>query len=301
MHSEKSREKLYSLLGDLPDKNLPISARLVATDENDSFVTESLVLSLNGVEDVPAYFTKPKNTIEPLPTMLFSHSHGGLYAMGKSELLTPAPYGYPVSYAKAMADRGIACLAIDHWCFGERHGRKESETFKSMLWKGKVMWGMMVYDSIRALDYLCSRPDVDAARIGATGISMGCTMSIWVAALDTRIKTCASLCCLTDFDELEREGNLDAHGIFYYVPSLQKHFTMADICALIAPRRHLSTAGVYDNLTPVPGLDKIERELHSLYANVDAEDGFVLKRYPCGHLETRAMREDVLLFIKRTL
>jgi len=291
---EESREKLYALMGELPERNMPISSRTVAIDENDDFVTECLILSLNGTEEVPAYFTRPKNGKGPYPVVLFSHSHGGQYHKGKNELLSPSPYGYPISYAKAMADRGIACLAIDHWCFGERSGRTETSTFKSMLWKGQVMWGMMVYDSLRAVDYLVSRSDVDASRIGTTGISMGSTMSIWVTALDTRIKTCVDLCCLTDFDEFEREGNLDAHGIYYYIPSLTKHFSMADICALIAPRPHLSTAGIYDNLTPVPGLEKIKKAL-------DTAGGFVLKTYPCGHLETRAMREDVLAFIEQTL
>ena len=286
----KDREALYALLGDLPDRALSISARTVAVDENEDFFTEHLVLSLNGIEEVPAFFTRPVEKKEKYPVMLFSHSHGGFYKMGKNELLSPAPYGYPVPYAKALAQRGIACLAIDHWCFGERHGRSESATFKSMLWKGQVMWGMMVYDSLRALDYLVARPDVDASRIGVTGISMGCTMSIWVAALDERVKICADLCCLTDFEELERCGDLDAHGIFYYVPGLTKCFTMADICKLITPRPHLSTAGLYDNLTPVKGLDKIEGALAD-------GGGFELKRYPCGHLETRAMREDVLGFI----
>lgn len=301
MMNEKSREKLYSLMGELPAADLPISARTVAIDENEDFIIESLVLALNGIEEVPAYFTRPKNAKGPLPVMLFSHSHGGLYRMGKSELLTPAHYGYPVCYAKAMAERGIACLAIDHWCFGERFGRTETATFKSMLWRGQVMWGMMVYDSLRAVDYLVSRDDVDSTRIGATGISMGSTMSVWVAALDTRIKTCVDLCCLTDFDEFEREGSLDAHGIYYYVPSLLNHFSMADINALIAPRPHFATAGVYDRLTPVVGLEKIEKVLNKVYADMGAAGGFVMKTYPCGHLETRAMREDVLAFIEATL
>ncbi|MCL2527275.1 MAG: acetylxylan esterase [Defluviitaleaceae bacterium] len=301
MANEKSREKLYSLLGKLPEANRPISSRTIAIDENEDFITESLVLCLNGIEEVPAIYTKPKNINGPYPVILFSHSHGGLYRMGKSELITPAHYGYPVPYAKAMADMGIACLAIDQWCFGERYGRTETAAFKSMLWKGQVMWGMMVYDSLRAVDYLVSRSDVDSGRIGATGISMGSTMSIWVAALDTRIKTCADLCCLTDFDELEREGNLDAHGVYYYVPSLQNHFSMADINALIAPRPHLSTAGIYDSLTPVNGLVKIQNALDKAYEEMGAAGRFVLKTYPCGHLETRAMREDVLAFIGKTL
>jgi hypothetical protein len=57
-------------------------------------------------------------------------------------------------YAEILAGRGIASLCIDAWLFGERRGRTESEAFKQMLWNGQVLWGMMVYDSLRAVDYL---------------------------------------------------------------------------------------------------------------------------------------------------
>ena len=306
---DKTREALYSLLGDLPGRELNISSRLVAVDEeyNESFILESLVLELNGIEPVPAYFTRPKNAKPPYPTILYSHFHDGNYKLGKDELLTknvqftPDTYVFNVSYAEALAKLGIACLAIDHWCFGERSGRSESETFKSMLWRGRVLWGMMVYDSLKALDYLETRNDVDMSRIGTLGRSMGSTMSIWVSALDKRVKTCVDTCCLTDFEELERENNLDGHGIYYYVPSLLKYFSMADINALIAPRPHLSTAGIYDHLTPLTGLKKIEGILKEVYIEKGEPNNFVLKTYPCGHLETREMREDVLHFICETL
>ena len=129
-----------------------------------------------------------------------------------------------------------------------------------MLWKGQVLWGMMVYDNLRALDYLVSRPDVDATRIGTIGISMGSTMAWWMAALDTRIKVCVDICCLSDFQSLVETHVLDRHGLYYYVPSLLKRFTSAQINALTAPRAHLSLAGIYDQFTPVAGLDRIERD-----------------------------------------
>ena len=59
-------------------------------------------------------------------------------------------YLQPVPYAKALTDAGYVALCIDHWCFGERSHTTELDTFKAMLWQGQVLWGMMVYDSIRA-------------------------------------------------------------------------------------------------------------------------------------------------------
>ena len=76
------------------------------------------------------------------------------------------------------------------------------------------MWGMMVYDSLRALDYLRQRPELDPGRVGTLGLSMGSTMAWWVAALDPRVKVCVDLCCLTDFAALIATRALEAHGLY---------------------------------------------------------------------------------------
>jgi hypothetical protein len=126
-------------------------------------------------------------------------------------------------------------------------------------------------------------------------------MAWWVAALDTRIKTCIDICCLTDFRALIESRGLDGHGIYYYVPGLLKYFTTAQINALIAPRAHLSLAGNYDLLTPPSGLDKIDRELRETYSSEGATERWKLLRYETGHFETAAMRAEILDFIKRWL
>ncbi len=159
----------------------------------------------------------------------------------------------------------------------------------------------MVYDSLRAVDYLADRPDIDTRRIGTLGISMGSTMAWWVAALDTRIRACVDLCCLTDFQALIDEQGLDCHGIYYYVPSLLKQFTTAKINALIAPRAHLGLAGNYDRLTPPRGLDRIDQELQSIYEAHQAADAWQLKRYEIDHFETVQMRSEIMFFLNQWL
>ena len=57
-----------------------------------------------------------------------------------------------------------------------------------MLWRGRVLWGMMMFDELRALNYLASRPEVDPTRLGVTGMSMGSTKAWWLAALDPRVR-----------------------------------------------------------------------------------------------------------------
>ena len=295
------RRELYALLGDLPPREAPIAVRLVEQSGQDGYRLEKLVLELNGSQPVPAYFVKPIHSSGRLPCLLYNHAHAGDYRLGKDELLLGRPELSAPPYAQALTARGWAALCIDAWVFGERSGRTESEVFKEMLWQGQVLWGKMVYDSLRALDYLLTRPDVDPGRIGTLGLSMGSTMAWWLAALDPRIRVCVDICCLTDYDALIAAGGLDEHGIYYYVPSLLKHFSTAQINTLIAPRPHLSLAGELDPLTPPAGLERIDRELRPVYAALGAPEAWQLRRYPSGHQETPEMRDEVMAFLEKWL
>jgi dienelactone hydrolase len=296
---ESRRKQLYSLLGDLPARNRPISAKTLSTEERGGYVLERLELDLNGIERVPAYFVKPRRLQGKAPTILYHHAHGGDYKLGKDELLRGRSAIHNPPYAELLTSMGYCALCADTWVFGERATRTELDVFKEMLWKGQVLWGMMVYDSLRAMDFLTTRPEVDAARIGTVGLSMGSTMAWWLAALDSRVKVTVDTCCLTDYQALIETNNLKGHGIYYYVPSLLKHFTTAEINALIAPRPHLALAGNLDALTPPAGLDRIDRELRQVYTKQGAADRWRIFRQDVGHQETPEMRQEIVAFLKR--
>ncbi len=301
VNKEARRKELYELLGKLPDRHRPILGKLISREETDEMITEKLLFDFNGLELVPAYFTKPKNSKGKIPVILFNHSHFGQYEVGKEEFVKGRKEMQTPPYAVALARAGYAGLCIDGWAFGERHGLSEMEVFKDMLWKGQVMWGMMVYDNLRALDYLNSREDIDNKRIGTMGMSMGSTMSWWLAALDERIKVCVDLCCLTDFQSLIEEKGLNLHGIYYYVPDLLNHFTTAEINGLISPRPHFGLAGKLDPLTPQKGLEKIDSSLTEIYKKDKAPNAWQLKIYNVGHVETSEMRQDIMAFFKKWL
>lgn len=299
--ASKARLQLYKLLGDLPPRHRKSGYKTESTSERDGFVLEKLVLDLNGLEAVPAYFIRPKSSSGRIPAILYNHWHGGMYHLGKDQLLWENPETHLPSYARVFIELGYCALCIDHWAFGERSVHTEMDLFKEMLWKGQVLWGMMVYDSLRALDYLVSRPEVDSKRIATLGMSMGSTMAWWLAALDERIKVCVDICCLTDFQALLDSGGLKGHGIYYFVPSLLKYFTTSQINTLIAPRAHLGLAGTKDPLTPPSGLDRIDRELTSVYREMGQSDHWKLLRYDVGHEEIPEMRKEIIAFLKEFL
>jgi acetyl esterase/lipase len=293
------RRELYRLMGDLPDRNRPIKGTKRQEAVRDGYVLETWELDLNGIEPVPAYLARPASLQGRAPAIVFNHSHGGGYKIGKQEFVEGRSYLQPVPYAKALTDLGYVALCIDHWVFGERSHTSELDMFKAMLWQGQVLWGMMVYDSLRALDFLVQRPDVDPARIGTLGISMGSTMAWWLAALDARVKVTVDICCLTDFHTLLQKKGLSGHGVYYYVPGLLKSFTTSQINALIAPRAHLGLAGLQDKLTPVEGLDIIDRELTRVYAEAGHPERWKLLRYDVGHMETAEGRQEIIAFLRR--
>lgn len=300
-NKQKQRQALYQLLGKLPDRRWPMAVKVISQEETDTLIIQKLELDINGHELVPAFFTMPKKVAGKVPVVLFNHSHFGQYHVGKNEFLKGRPEMQSPPYAVALAQAGYAGFCLDSWGFGERSGRPELDIFKEMLWQGQVMWGMMVYDNLRALDYLQTRPEVDTQRIATMGMSMGSTMAWWLAALDERIKVTVDLNCLTDFETLLEEKGLDRHGIYYYVPDLLNHFTTSTINALIAPRPHLGLAGRLDPLTPLKGLAKIDVYLKKVYAAEGAAEAWKLNIYNVGHLETAEMRQDILAFLKRWL
>jgi dienelactone hydrolase len=295
------RRELYSTLGELPARERLIAGKKRNEETRDGYVLETWDLDLNGIETVAAYLARPRTVTGRVPAVLFNHSHGGGYKIGKLEFVDGRSYLQPVPYAKVLTDLGYVALCIDAWVFGERSHTSEADTFKAMLWRGQVLWGMMVYDGLRAFDWLVGRPEVDAARVGTLGISMGSTMAWWLAALDERIKVTVDICCLTDFHTLLAKKALSLHGLYYYVPDLIDRFTTAQINALIAPRAHLGLAGLQDKLTPVEGLDIIDRELTKVYADAGHPERWKLLRYDVGHQETPEGRQEIIAWLRRFL
>ncbi len=301
---DERRKELWSLLGDLPTGHVPGQAKLVKTEKHDGYTLERLVLDLNGIEPVPAILLIPDKRQARAPGLLYIHWHAGMYDLGKEQLLKGVPAQPP--YAPVCAEKGIVTLAIDSWCFGERKSEAnghtgEEDAFKEMLWKGRVLYGMMMFDEFRAFDYLAHRPEVDPQRLGAFGMSMGSTKAWWLAALEPRLRVCLDVCCLTDYEELIKAHGLKEHGIYYYVPSLLKHFQTAEINELIVPRAHLSVNGRRDPLTPPPGVDRIRDYLMPLYRKYGKEADCRIELYDCAHVELPEMRKLILEWMDRYL
>lgn len=305
------RDELKALLGRFPERPKVPVVRTLAREDRGDYVLERFTFD-NGIgADVPGVVLLPKQTSGRSPAILYCHWHGGHYEVGKEELFRTN--ALPVQAGPALVRRGYVVLAIDACCFGERNGRGpggpsekggagEMTASKFNLWVGRSLWGSIVRDDMMALDYLCSRPEVDTSRIGVTGISMGATRTWWLMALDDRPRVAVAVCCLTRHRDLIASQELRQHGIYYFVPGLLGHFDMEAVVALAAPRAMLFQSGELDGGSPVAGIRTIEEKVRPAWELHGKADEFRSIIYPgVGHVYLPAMWEETLRWLDQRL
>ena len=298
------RTTLGKLLGDLPPRPSPLRITVLSREDKGDYWQEKFSFENGAGETVTGHCFLPKSAKPDAkaPAILYCHWHGGQYDIGKDELLGVNPAN-PHPPGETLAKLGYVVLGIDACGFGERNGQGpdgpaqkgsagEMTAAKFNLWLGRTLWGMIIRDDLIALDYLASRPEVDAARIGVTGISMGSTRAWWIMAMDDRPQAAVCIACMTRYEDLIRAGMLKAHGIYYFVPGMLKHFDTEAVIALAAPRPMLFMTGDQDAGSPTEGVKKLGSIVSQIYALHDTESAhpFESTLYPgLGHVYTAEM------------
>lgn len=244
----------------------------------------------------PATFLLPAGAKSRLPAVLYCHSHGGNYELGREELTRGERYLH-APYAADLVDAGFAVLCMEMPCFGDRRAEgSESALAKALLWHGKPLFGQMMSEQMAALGWLAAHERIDSGRIAALGMSMGAAHAYWLGALDQRVAAVVQLCMLADMAPLIEAGGHDRHNHYLTVPGLLAIADMGDVAALIAPRPQFVAHGETDGLTPPAARDPALHRLKAAYA----ESGGQLELFLApgsGHAETVEMRRAALAFL----
>ncbi len=202
------RKKILTLIGGLPEKT-PLNAKVLGSTQADGFRIEKILYESQPNFPVTALLYLPDakaGTPQKLPAIVVSPGHG---FTGKASDYT---------FASTFARNGFAVLSYDPIGQGERLQYPDPADPSKTLLKaatgehgeaglqptliGDAPSRIVVWDSIRAVDYLTSRPEIDSSRIGAFGCSGGGTMTALLGALDPRVHAIAVACYLTSFDTL---------------------------------------------------------------------------------------------------
>ena len=304
----KVRETLAGLLGDLPPRPDPKHVKVVSREDRGTFLLERFEFHNGADMVVPGYLMLPKApAAKPRAAVIALHEHGG---NKDSVCLNEKAMDHVGSY---LVEDGYIVAAIDGYFHGERIGKgpggpKENKGAQEMtlsklnLWLGRSLWGMQIRDEQCLLDYLVTRPEIDPARIGVTGMSMGCTRSAWLAALDERVKAVVGVACFTRYGNLIANAGLKYHGIYYFVPGMLRHFDTEAIHALIAPRPHLELSGDQDPGAPNDGIEFLEKFLVDTYRLYGKPENFVSVLYEkTGHEYLPEMRARMRAWFKTHL
>ncbi|MBW3625296.1 MAG: alpha/beta hydrolase family protein [Armatimonadetes bacterium] len=264
-----------------------LQPRITGTKAFSGYRRETVIFRSRAGLDAFAYFLLPERMEGRRPAVLCLPGHGrgvdSIVGMGEDGSQRPldAPGEYQKDFALQCVKHGYPTLALEQISFGHRRdeearkagggtsscGRDTTAAF--ML--GETMTGWRVWDAIRALDYLQSRPEVDPERLVTMGISGGGLTSLWTAALDERVTAAVVSGYFNTFRDSILAMN---HCVDNYVPGVSQALEMPDLAGLVAPRALFVEGGTRDPIFPLPATKRALRRAEEIYRTFGAEERF---------------------------
>jgi len=194
-----------------------------------------------------------------------------------------------------FAANGYVCLVVDTLQLGEVEGKHHGTYNLGRWWwhdLGYTPAGVECWNGIRAIDYLISRPEVDAEKIGVTGISGGGATTVWVAAADDRVKVAVPVSGMSDLESYVIEKVVNGHCDCMF-PVNTYQWNLQTILALFAPKPLLFANSDNDGIFPMTGNRRIATRMRECYELLGAKDKFDEYVSKGGH----AYRPDLRLAI----
>jgi dienelactone hydrolase len=301
----KLQEQFLDMLGlwPLPEKT-PLKATVTGTLERGDVVIEKLHFQSRPGLYVTANLYRPKASRErqrpessnKLPAILYVCGHNT--SQGRS--------GNKVAYQDHglwFASNGYVCLMVDTLQLGEIAGIHHGTYRENRWWwhsRGYTPAGVECWNGIRAIDYLCTRPDVDPEKIGVTGISGGGATTVWVAATDDRVKVAVPVSGMSDLESYVTNKVVNGHCdcMFSYNPYQWEWTT---ILALFAPKPLLFANSDNDSIFPMDGNRRIIARLRQCYEMLGKPDNVDEHVSKGGHAYRPDLRIAIYRFINQHL
>lgn len=248
---------------------------------------------------VTANLYRPVKVEKPLPTILYVCGHARAVEDGVSLGGKTSYHHHGVWFAR----NGYVCLVIDTIQLGEIEGTHHGTYRYGMWWwnnRGYTPAGVEAWNGIRALDYLETRPEVDAKRFGITGRSGGGAYSWWVAALDERIAAAVPVAGITSLQNYVVDGCVDGHcDCMFMVNTYRWDFPL--VAALVAPRPLLISNTDKDSLFPLEGVVDVHGRARRIYRLLDADDRLGLQITEGPHKDTQELHTHAFRWFNRFL
>ncbi len=278
------RDAVAKSFPELPAKRAPLKAEITGRDEYGNYFIEKVIFESRPGFKVTGNLYLPKDIAGKIPGILGLCGHSGT---GKAE---PAYQ----SFCIGLVQRGFMVFIIDPIHQGERpqFHKKDYDEIPSLCNGHNLIGNQMVliydffgswrlWDAIRGLDYLLSRPEVDASRIGVTGNSGGGTMTTYLTAFDPRVTMSAPSCYICSYlANMENELPSDAEQC---PPGILAHgLDQADLLICRAPKP-IMIMGQHDDFFDIRYTKKSFADLKKIYRLLGSEKNAGLFIGPRSH------------------
>jgi dienelactone hydrolase len=272
--------RLEALLGPLPSP-VPLDAEVVASEDCGRYRRDKIVFDVEHHLSSPAWLLVPHDRVGPGAAVLAQHEHG--LGRGKDEVcaidggddqLRDHIRTHRSDYGHQLAERGYVVLATDLRTFGERADWNPPNLYacdlthmhEAML--GRNLLALDLWDLARALDVLCAHPLVDPERVGMVGLSVGGTVTLFLAAWDTRVKAAVVSGYFSSWAASAAVAwNMCGSQVLHGMLGGLEH---VDLGAAVAPRPLLVESGTRDDLFPIDVARTEMAKLARAYDQLDA-------------------------------
>jgi cephalosporin-C deacetylase-like acetyl esterase len=270
--------------------------RLVGTLERDGYRIEKLVYEAWAGLPVTAHLYIPHRLEAPVPGLVYACGHW--MEAGK---LAPTVQ----SFCASAATLGIAALVFDPIGQGERLGSWRDHGHLNALLVGKSQLGLMVWESIRALEVLLTRSEVNPHKVAITGASGGGLNTLFTAAIEDRFACAIPVAYpCTFFQAMRAERDLnweDGDDVCNQVPQVMSYAEMSDIASLFIPRPYMILSGSRDKIFPIAGARQIAAVVARNYALAGVPEHFRFAEFDEEHGYQLSLREAAYAWLKHWL
>jgi dienelactone hydrolase len=291
-------EQFYYMLGLSPrPEKTPLEATITGSLKGDGYIVDMIHYQSRPGLYVTGNLYRPAvvKEGEKLPAVFYVCGHSGRGRNGNKVAFQ--------SHGVWFARHGYICLVVDTLQLGEiaafHHG-----TYNLGRWwwhsRGYTPAGVEAWNGVRGIDYLVSRPDVDADRIAVTGISGGGAATFWVTAADDRVKVAVPVSGMADLESYVTNRVINGHcDCMFLYNTFQWPWTR--IAALVAPRPMLFVNSDQDGIFPMDANERIINRLERLYSLYGAGDRVDAVVSVGGHAYRQDIRQAGFRFINAHL
>ncbi len=287
----------------LPQENAPLTPEVLSKQTDGDVELEDVRFRADRGLWVPAIVARPAGATKPLPAIICLPGTSGTRQQLTDATLKLSPFPR-TGWARALAREGFVTISLDYRGSEARHQDIYTEAVREQL-AGRSYMGLLVYEVMRAVDYLQTRADVDRTRIGITGFSLGGAMSWYAAAADPRLSVVVPVCSgAGTYEALTRyRKQTGYHSQYFYPAGFLNTFPgdQPELFAALAPRAVLIVGRDQDQGMPVEGLRKLEQEVSAAYARRGVAGRFAVHITPGDHNYSEEMFAQVKQWFGRFL